>query len=282
MPILVASNLSPQASRAVARAFRIAADLGTSVTITHLLETGGPDAASVERSLQAEAEQHRSWSGIEASIDIVDMASGVDIADRAARANADLVVMGAHDHGRRGPGRFVHTLAGRTLSELGRPILIAEAPADSSYQSAVVGVDFSIFSRTAIRAARRFAPSAQLHLVHAYAIPFRRWVAQGSFAEDYAYSERLAFAEFLEEEMGWLKDRAGVPAGQVETHIGEGDTGTVLRDFIARTGAPLAVVGTHGRTGVSRMFLGSVAAGLLDDPPADLLVVPMAIPAGKS
>jgi nucleotide-binding universal stress UspA family protein len=52
-----------------------------------------------------------------------------------------------------------------------------------------------------------------------------------------------------------------------------GAVGEVLREQIATLKPDLLVVGTHGRTGVAGAVLGSVATGLLSDPPCDVLAV---------
>jgi len=189
------------------------------------------------------------------------------------------VVMGAHATDRRRPGAFSHSLAGETLKRLGRPVLLAESLVDGPYGSAVIGVDFSVFSRSAIRAARRFAPTAMLHLVHAYHVPFSSWMVDKAYAQDFGYVERLEFDSFLAEEMATQLERAvsaGIPLGRIQTHVREGRAAETLRAMVAETGSSLIVVGTHGRTGVTKLLLGSVASDLLDDPPSDVLVVPMA------
>lgn len=281
MHILVAHNLTPAADLALARAVQLAADTGSALTIVHVPPADGPTADALRAALQAAAEPHASRTGITADIVIAEDGNPAAIAVTAARVSADLIVMGAHDPARRGSGGFLASMAGRTLETLGRPVLVVERPVDGPYGSAVVGVDFSLISRTALRAARRFAPSALLHLLHAYRVPFKSWLVGADFAEDYAYGERLALGDFLAEELDALKERAiaiGTPETLVRTHLLEGDPVQHLRQLVADTASPLVVIGTHSRTGLARLVLGSVAADLLDHPPADLLVVPVAIP----
>ncbi|MGQ5701173.1 universal stress protein [Sandaracinobacteroides sp. A072] len=288
MHILVTSNLSAGSSRAVERAFQLAADSDAALRILHVVDEDGPPAlreqaiGEAQRHLRAEAERASAWSGIEASIEVVAGSVRRETAIQARQFDADLIVMGEHHPDRRRPGAFSHTLAGAMLAELGRPLLLAKEPVNGAYPAAVVGIDLSVFSKTALRAARRFAPQAVLHLVHAYEVPFKSWLTDAAYAEDYAYAERLEFDEYLAEEMQWLEKRAvaaGIPVEFIRSHLHEGKPTDALRALLKKTGAPLAVIGTHGRSGIARLLLGSVAANLVDDPPADLLVVPMAIPA---
>ena len=45
-------------------------------------------------------------------------------------------------------------------------------------------------------------------------------------------------------------------------------------DVAKKIGAAMVVVGTHGRTGLSEVILGSVASGLLKRSPINIVVVP--------
>ncbi len=56
---------------------------------------------------------------------------------------------------------------------------------------------------------------------------------------------------------------SGIPARQIST-------------YARRVGADLIVIGTHGRTGVSRALLGSVAEAVVRHAPCPVLTVPMA------
>jgi nucleotide-binding universal stress UspA family protein len=52
-----------------------------------------------------------------------------------------------------------------------------------------------------------------------------------------------------------------------------GDPAAELARFVAEEGCDLLVVGTHGRTGLSRLLLGSVAERVLRHAPVPVLVV---------
>lgn len=71
----------------------------------------------------------------------------------------------------------------------------------------------------------------------------------------------------------WRSDaetRAGVP---VRARVLSGDPAGALARFVEEEGCDLLVVGTHGRTGLSRLVLGSVAERVLRRAPAPVLVV---------
>jgi nucleotide-binding universal stress UspA family protein len=64
--------------------------------------------------------------------------------------------------------------------------------------------------------------------------------------------------------------RAGVKA-ETETHFGI-PSEEILR-FSKRRGADAIVMGTHGRSGLKRLFLGSVAESVLHGAPCPVIVV---------
>lgn len=56
-----------------------------------------------------------------------------------------------------------------------------------------------------------------------------------------------------------VRERAAERDVPVETTVAEGDPASVIVDFAAEVGADHVVMGTHGRSGVERVLLGSVA-----------------------
>jgi nucleotide-binding universal stress UspA family protein len=137
-------------------------------------------------------------------------------------------------------------------------------------------VDFSMFSRAAIRQAVLLASSARIHLVHAFHVPFKSRLGTESFISEVAYDQRLELDAFLKDEMDALERRAsdlGVLPGAVLRVLEEGLPADVLRAVRERAGGDLVVIGTHGGGAISRAIWGSVAVDMLNDPPCDVLVI---------
>ena len=74
---------------------------------------------------------------------------------------------------------------------------------------------------------------------------------------------------YLEEKAQMLRDK-GVVA-EVKALLG--NVHDQLVDYISENGVDLIIIATHGRSGVSRLFLGSVADRLLRHAPAPVLMV---------
>lgn len=52
---------------------------------------------------------------------------------------------------------------------------------------------------------------------------------------------------------------AGIKDVEVETHLMEGEPAGAIVDFARQAGAELIVIGSHGRTGLTRLLMGSIA-----------------------
>lgn len=285
--ILVASNLSAEADVAVTRAFHIAHDGNAQLHIIHIADHSQPKPL-VEQSMEFARRKLtetiaplQKSLGIQAEIQVLSGEPQEDIATYARRWNADLIVLGKHRI-RRSDHRFETTVAANLIRTLRRPLLMVARAEVRPYRTVVAGIDFSLFSKAAIRWAQRLAPEAEMHLVHAYQIPFSFGLPPVAVAESFAAAEREEIDAFLAEEMAWLKSRAGAAGTSTEhihTHVIEGETETALSDMITQTGADLLAMGAHGRTGIARMLLGSNSVTMLAAASAgkfdiDILVVP--------
>lgn len=73
-----------------------------------------------------------------------------------------------------------------------------------------------------------------------------------------------------------LLDRAAAqfPGGNVETFLREGVPGDEIIATAKEWGADLLIIGSHGRGGLERLFLGNMAEGVLRHAPCPVLVVP--------
>ena len=69
---------------------------------------------------------------------------------------------------------------------------------------------------------------------------------------------------------------------RLEHRLEEGDAATVIVEVGRETGAGLIVMGTHGRTGLSRLLLGSVAEQVLREALCPVLTVGTPFPESPS
>lgn len=138
----------------------------------------------------------------------------------------------------------------------------------------IVPLDGSGFGEQAIPTAIRLAEreSAEVELVHVYeALP--PYLVQGAPPLDptldvQLMKERESYLRTIAEEL------RGSTSAPVRTTVLEGvPTAEVLAEYIARRQADLVVMATHGRGGLSRLWLGSVASELVRRSSAPVLLI---------
>jgi nucleotide-binding universal stress UspA family protein len=280
MKILIASDLTARSDRALARGFRLADELDAELRVLHVVDGSLPDELrdhtvdwarkTLAREVEALTKQTRRAVGLEVLVG----APGPDIV-RAADG-MDLLVLGVHPGAGAGTRKFSETTAGKILKSSLTAALLVRSDASEPYRNVVIGVDFSMFSRAAIKQAVLFAASARIHLVHAFHVPFKSRLGTESFVNEVAYDQRLELDAFLADEMDALERRAsdlGAMPGAVLRVLEEGLPADVLRSVREREGGDLVVIGTHGGGAISRAIWGSVAVDMLNDPPCDVLVI---------
>ena len=133
----------------------------------------------------------------------------------------------------------------------------------------VVPFDFSEHSETALqRAASLVNRPEQLHVLHVlpFLVPTEPGVVWATVDDAHRIQHAL---ESLRESIQKLN------VGNAELEVRMGDPGQVACDRAEELAAELIVVGSHGRTGLTRMLLGSVAERVVRLAHCQVLVVKM-------
>jgi len=185
----------------------------------------------------------------------------------------DLVVMGTH--GRRGVQRM---LLGSVTEEVVRtaacPVLTVRSDTAANAHRAVrrllVPVDFSDASQIAVRHAAELADTydAQIDLLHVV----EQVAYPSAYGLDPGYLSPQEILPRVEATLGDVaRDEVGSDHVQVSATVGYAPL-TIL-DYIDENDVDLVVIATHGRTGLDRMLLGSVAERVIRRSSAPVFVV---------
>lgn len=271
--ILIASDLSNRSARALKRAARLARASGAALTVLHVVDDELPPSIAEHQEEEARAALCARLGdlGADAEVLIAFGAPAVEILQAADRIDADLVVLGAHR-----PAFFADLILGANIARIARyatrPLLLVNSDADADYASVVVGVDFSAHARRALETAAALAPGARISALHTFHISFKEYQTRGRDGE---IAEKLArpIVESATREMQAFLEGAAIDRARVTTEIVEDGPAVGLRSEVARRKADLVALGAHGRSGLARAFLGSIAEEMLMDPPCDVLVV---------
>lgn len=290
--ILVASDLSSGAARALARAALLAAQNGARLAVLHVLDPAPPpgarpDAEAVARAVETELRQEvdrllaqqRGERPVETTVRVVAGRDFEEIIAQAAAERADLVVLGAHGaHTVR--ELFIGTTADRVVRMGDRPVLIVKRRPRGPYRRLLVPLDYSGASKLALELAVRLAGGATTHVLHVCDVGFepmlRRAGATEAELEQYRLERVGAATDALErflQDSGYAVGAAPGRAPAVEPIVEAGRPADVIPRVARLRRADLVVMGTRGQTASPRLLLGSVAQHVVRDAPCDVLVV---------
>jgi len=148
----------------------------------------------------------------------------------------------------------------------------AAAPAK---RTILVGVDYSESSGLALSSAAdivRYDPNAELHVVHVLTLPFPVMLNDEKTKDMPQSLEKMGLV--AQQELPKVYGNIiGDLGSRVSGHIRFGRPDREIVLLAGEVGADLIVMGTHGRTGLERVFLGSVAERVIRAAPCAVLVV---------
>lgn len=136
-------------------------------------------------------------------------------------------------------------------------------------------IDFSDSTQRVLDVAASIADrfSAHLHLVHVWRLPAVGVLDGVATLPNAAEIELLTTS--LKEELQRAAESITHPRENVRTHLVQGDPASQIIEVAAKAGCDLIVIGTHGRTGLSHLVLGSVSEHVVRRARVPVLVVPM-------
>ncbi|MGE0352976.1 MAG: universal stress protein [Gemmatimonadales bacterium] len=143
-----------------------------------------------------------------------------------------------------------------------------------AYQTILVPLDGSEFAEQALPLAERLArqTGANLHLLMVH-VPIPGWYTAAEVAALSPTLEQEARQReelYLDGVASRLKRERGVP---VSCSLLEGNVAAALSEYAVTIGADLVVMTTHGRSGLDRVWLGSIADKLIRRLTIPLLLV---------
>jgi nucleotide-binding universal stress UspA family protein len=274
--VLVPLDGSALAERALPYATALARRTGARVVLVravlaHTLPGADPTDAQIalrkraEADLSATSEQLR-LAGVEAEPHVYYDEAAAAILDAARVRHADLIVMASHSHS--DLGRWIHgSVADDVLRHAPVPVLVVPAAGSSAWPDdrpprLLVPLDGSAVAEQVLAPARALATTLGCAVTFLQVVEPPAPLAAPEFlaASGYDISAELAAAESYLEEVAADWRRAGLQAG-ITTAVGYPPSliPTVAHD----KAADLIVMATHGRGGVARVVLGSVATAVL-------------------
>lgn len=205
------------------------------------------------------------------------------IVNMVARESYDLVVMGSH--GRSGVEKLLLGSVSQTVLELApSAVLLAKTiPSDTkmvatNFNRILVPYDGSVYSRDAVDwlSQQSFPKGTRFHVV--MAVP------------DFERVEKLDLTqeqcEVIKDQWSMIKQRAFEILEEMALQLGEqvgnesvsidaipGDPREIIYQELEEFGADCIVLGSHGRTGLDKVMIGSISLNIAQHAPLPVLVV---------
>jgi nucleotide-binding universal stress UspA family protein len=296
--IVVGVDFSPESEVAVAQAMSVARRAGARLTLLHVgaipdAPLGVPEsmaatAAAYTQVVKQHLAEDRSaldalrerliGQGVEVFHAVYDGFADTGIVEAAEELEADLIVVGTH--GRTGIKRFfLGSVAERVVRLAKIPVLVARAADGSSaggFTNILVPTDFSTSAEAALELAQALAgEDAVIRLIHAWQLPAMSaaYMAPIKAAED-LFSDVRASIQASIEKTGEQIIEGHVDGGaNMMFEAEEGAPSHVIQEAIARHQPDVVILGSHGRRGVTRLLLGSVAENTVRHAPCSVVVV---------
>ena len=139
----------------------------------------------------------------------------------------------------------------------------------------IVGIDDSTCSRKALEFVRQIPWPQDSLVIVVSALPELVPVYGESYVPEAPYFKQI-MDEWFRDHRKWVSaaEQSLRDAGlRTEGKVQVGDPRIVLVDLARAENADLVVVGSHGRTGLSKWLLGSVAAHVVSHAPCSVTVV---------
>jgi len=279
--IVVATDFSERSDRAIRRATLLAKDIGASLLLVHVVDDDQPRRlVKAEQKIATDLLSEQSGSirdvdGLECDFSVVLGEAFEGVGQIAESIDADLVVIGPH---RREALKdvFIGTPAERTIRKSRLPVLMSNGVPAGHYRRVLVAVDLSDCSAEVLRAVGELGleKKTAISVIHVFDAPASGLMRRASSSEDQITDYIADEKERASGELSnFLKANHFNPVEAVLAPM-DGSFADTICAVASRLSAELIVVGTHGRTGVGKFFLGSVVEEVLRIADRDVLTVP--------
>ncbi len=287
--IVVATDFSTNASRAVEQAAHLASAWGAKLYLVHVFDDSmwaslkavydlpgwaEVDPAKVARSrLTEQADLLARASVISVETELLIGRPSQQISRFAIERGAGLLVVGEH-----GEDWIDQIVLGGTalkvLEEARIPVLLVRGTAPASYRNILAATDFSAAADRAIRFALDCFSDANFALVHAYLVPFESSMRMGGAREE-------DLLHFREREFALAADRLESAAQTYDSHAAArqierlalyGAPAEAVLGQVRSGNGDLIVIGKHGGEYVDELLLGSVTQNILYHAECDVLL----------
>ncbi|HAS53108.1 MAG TPA: universal stress protein [Nitrospiraceae bacterium] len=188
------------------------------------------------------------------------------IVDLADAENCQVIVMGRRGRSKTERTRVGHVTA-RVIGHTSRDVLVVPAGTVIGWKKIVLATDGSRQSSAAVERAIAFAQSygGGLRVLSVVDVTGEFHAEAPQVVEELVRKAKTYTAA--------VKQKAAAVGIQTETFVAEGDAADAVTELARTENADVIVVGSHGRTGLRRLLMGSVTERIIGSASCPVLVV---------
>lgn len=273
--LLVPTDFSEIADHALRRALQLPLAPGARVHVVHVTRDGAsePDRRQVHDALGERISRASPRADLVVTSEALAGEPFVEIIRCSRRLDAELIVLGRRGERASSDASLTGSTTRRVIRKGDVPVLAVMHAVTAPYRTPIVATDLSDASRRVLDVLLRVAGDdvEAIVIVHGMHVPFEHFVTPSSATSDgsryrrsFEHKAQAGLAALVA-----LYEDAGVAWRPLLRH---GDARTVILEEALAIEADLIALGTHGRSGVAHLLLGSVAEWVLDHAPCDVLV----------
>jgi nucleotide-binding universal stress UspA family protein len=276
--ILVAFDGSDSSTNALLQGFKLAVEEKSWITVTTVVPSYDGDLDLIalgdtckalrrpgeEILAKAAALANKEGALIKTVLEEGDIYSR--LVDLAEAENCGVIVMGRR--GTSGAGQsLVGSATARVIGHSQRDVLVVPEGTAIGWKKILVATDGSRYSGLAAEKAIDFAGSygGSIWVVSVVDVP-AEFYAEAPNAVDGLIKKAKGFVASVEEQAR----KKNITAS---TFVGEGDAHAVITKISSEENINIVVMGSHGRTGLKRLLMGSVTEKVIGHAPCPVLVV---------
>ncbi|MEW6675998.1 MAG: universal stress protein [Nitrospirota bacterium] len=276
--ILVAVDGSPSSTHALKESFKLAYNEGSWITVVSVAPPYEGDLAmtaigNIQKAIKEPCEKALLEAEKMAEAERVLIKTVCEegepyerIVDLADAENCDLIVLG-----RRGMHYLERALIGsvtaRVIGHSRRDVLVVPLNATVGWKKIFLPVDGSIYSMAAANSAINFAKAYGGELMILAVVDVtEEFMARAPAALD-------ALVRSAKDVIEDIKKKAEASDVKAVTLVREGEAFRVITEIAREQKVDITIMGSHGRTGLKRLLMGSVTEGVIGHATCPVLVV---------
>ncbi len=230
--------------------------------------------ASAEVVLEHAARQ-LAGSGLTVEREVMRGRAGSCIVEDATRFRADLIIIGSRGHGSIG-SMLLGSVSAEVADHAPCPVLVARVPRLTRLVLGADGSEYALAAEEWLKLWPIFGQAAiEVTSVAYLGAPWTSGLALSAYsgsAAEYAAADRQLIADH-QQAADTAAERLRSAGLRATARVAEGDAAQELIRVAVDDAADAIVIGTHGRTGLARLIMGSVARNVMLHAHCSVLIV---------